>query len=97
MQKFVCVIPVFLAAIGCASHTVRPPVLEAQTKSKAPESFTIPRTPEGKPNFAGTHEWPKSTGAGQCRCSAAIFGRKCFAPLKTGGKRSLNRALATPA
>ena len=44
------------------------------------------RTPEGKPNFSGTYEWPKSTGGERCRCSATIFDRKNFAPFKPGGE-----------
>jgi len=36
-----------LAFAACAT------VLSAQTKG-------IPRTPEGKPNFSGTYEWPKA-------------------------------------
>ena len=46
----------------------------------------VPRTPEGKPNFSGTYEWPKSMGGEQCRCSATVFDRKLFAPLKSGGE-----------
>ena len=53
----------------------------AQTKSDG-----FPRTPEGKANFSGTYEWPKSMGGEQCRCSATIFDRKNFAPLKPGGE-----------
>ena len=44
------------------------------------------RTAEGKPNFSGTYEWPKALSGEQCRCSATIFDRKVFAPLKPGGE-----------
>src|SRR5580700_4305937 len=44
------------------------------------------RTPDGKPNFSGTYEWPKSIEGEQCRCSATVFDRKSFAPLKPGGE-----------
>jgi len=53
----------------------------AQTKGTA-----VPRTAEGKPNFSGTYEWPKALSGEQCRCSATIFDRKLFAPLKPGGE-----------
>jgi hypothetical protein len=56
----------------------------AQNQGKAPAG--IPRTPEGKPNFSGTYEWPKALSGEQCRCSATIFDRKLFAPLKPGGE-----------
>jgi hypothetical protein len=61
------------ALLACASF--------AQDKGKG-----VPRTPEGKPNFSGTYEWPKSIGGEQCRCSATVFDRKSFAPLKPGGE-----------
>src|SRR4051812_15916933 len=41
---------------------------------------------DGKPDFNGTYEWPKATSGEQCRCSATIFDRKLFAPLKPGGE-----------
>ena len=44
------------------------------------------KMPDGKPNFSGTYEWPKAVGGEQCRCSATIFDRKLFAPLKPGGE-----------
>src|SRR6478672_9471120 len=66
--------------IACAAVAQNP----GPTKSNAPAG--IPRTPEGKPNFSGTYEWPKASGGEQCRCSATIFDRKAFAPLKPGGE-----------
>src|SRR6476660_81292 len=55
-----------------------------------------PKTPEGKPNFSGTWEWPKSPGNEQCRCSATIFDRKFFAPLKPGGEAFLEPRTGDP-
>ena len=69
-MKRLCLLFVFAACL---------PVLNGQTKA-------TPRTSEGKPNFSGTYEWPKSAGGEQCRCSATIFDRKLFAPLKPGGE-----------
>jgi hypothetical protein len=66
--------------IACAAIAQNP----GPTKSNAPAG--TPRTPEGKPNFSGTYEWPKSIGGEQCRCSATVFDRKSFAPLKPGGE-----------
>ncbi|MGH9647682.1 MAG: hypothetical protein ACRD4E_12805 [Bryobacteraceae bacterium] len=70
-------ISLLFAVLACASLAVLPPVLSGQNK--------LPRTPEGKPNFSGTYEWPKSMGGERCRCSATIFDRKNFAPFKPGG------------
>ncbi len=42
---------------------------------------------DNKPDFSGIYEWPKALpGADQCKCSATIFDRKNFAPLKPGGE-----------
>src|SRR6202043_2664783 len=59
--------------LACASF--------AQDKGKG-----VPRTSEGRPSFSGIYEWPKSIGGEQCRCSATVFDRKSFAPLKPGGE-----------
>lgn len=67
-------------------------VSQAQTQTKGKQaapakSTAIPRTPDGKPDFNGTYEWPQAAaGTERCRCSATIFDRKKFAPLKPGGE-----------
>jgi hypothetical protein len=44
------------------------------------------RTAAGKPDFSGTYEWPKASSGEACRCSATVFDRNKFAPLKPGGE-----------
>ena len=44
------------------------------------------RTADGKPDFSGMYEWPKDAAGERCRCSATVFDRKRFAPLKPGGE-----------
>lgn len=47
----------------------------------------LPRTPEGKPDFTGIYQWPQAAaGSERCSCSATVFDRKNFAPLKPGGE-----------
>ena len=78
-----------LAVAGCASLAWMPSRLQSQTRSREPKaSAPVPmsRTTDGKPNFSGTYEWPKSIGGEQCKCSATIFDRKFFGPLKPGGE-----------
>src|SRR5690242_6703189 len=60
-------------------------------------SFAIPRTPEGKPDFTGTYQWPTyMPGDQHGRGSASIFDRKYFAPLKPGGEAFLEPRTGDP-
>ncbi len=50
---------------------------------------SVPRMPDGKPDFSGIFEWPKSPNGEHGKGSATIFDRKNFAPLKPGGEAFL--------
>src|SRR5262249_36976977 len=46
------------------------------------------KTTDGKPDFSGIYEWPKGLkGSPTCKCSATVFDKSKFAPLKSGGER----------
>ena len=60
-----------------------------------PRPAGIHRTADGHPDFTGFYEWPKSDGE-QCRCSATVFDRKNFAPLKPGGEPFLEPRTGDP-
>jgi hypothetical protein len=62
-------------------------------QSKAPIG---PRTPDGKPDFNGIYEWPKAPSGPFCRCSATIFDKKLFPPLKPGGELFLEPRTGDP-
>jgi hypothetical protein len=82
MRPSICLTAALLAA-GSARQ------LPAQARSGAPKAATpvvMNRTADGKPNFSGIYEWPMSLGGEKCHCSATIFDRKSFAPLKPGGE-----------
>lgn len=92
-MKIVRSFPSVIALAGLAALVSVPDRLEAQAKTKAPQ---VRRTPDGKPDFNGIYEWPKSIGGEQCRCSATIFDRKYFAPLKPGGEAFLEPRTGDP-
>lgn len=61
------------------------------------QTAATPRTPDGKPDFTGTYEWPKALpGAARGRGSATIFDKKNFAPLKPGGEAFLEPRTGDP-
>lgn len=57
----------------------------------------IPRTPDGKPDFTGTYQWPTYLpGAERGHSSATTFDRRNFAPLKPGGEAFLEPRTGNP-
>src|ERR1700685_182623 len=87
MKRPAIFISFFVTLIGC---------LTAQTESQSPNAPAgIPRTADGKPNFTGIYEWPKSTGD-QCECSATIFDAKSIGPLKPGGEPFFEKPTGDP-
>jgi len=89
------IVPTLLAAAACVAIAFQPASLEAQSKAPA-AAKAIPRTADGKPDFTGTYEWPKSMEGERCRCSATVFDRKNFAPLKPGGEPFLEPRTGEP-
>ena len=80
-----------------ASAMLAPAVHAQSSGGSAPATLAIPRTPEGKPDFSGIHQWPTPLpGAERGRGSATIFDRKNFAPLKPGGEAFLEPRTGDP-
>ena len=57
---------------------------------------SIPRTPEGKPDFSGIYEWPKDVLGERGGGPATVFDRRKFAPFKPGGEPFLEPRTGDP-
>jgi hypothetical protein len=80
------------AATFAVALALGPIGLDAQSKGPA----NVPRTPDGKPDFSGTFEWPKAPDAPRGKGSATVFDRRKFAPLKPGGEAFLEPRTGDP-
>ncbi|PWU00092.1 MAG: hypothetical protein C5B51_25910 [Terriglobia bacterium] len=77
-----------LALLGAAGLTLGLVKLQAQDRKA--------HTADGKPDFSGIYEWPKASSGERCRCSATIFDRDLFPPLKPGGEPFLEPRTGDP-
>jgi len=86
----------FTACISLLAAAALAPAVYGQAKD-APAKLSIPRTPDGKPDFTGTYQWPTYlAGAEHGRSSATTFDRRNFAPLKPGGEAFLEPRTGDP-
>ena len=77
-----------LPALAALYLLTQPQSADGQAKAaKAAIKGGGPRMPNGKPDFSGIYEWPQAApGLERCRCSATVFDRTKFPPLKQGGE-----------
>ncbi|MED5535861.1 MAG: hypothetical protein VX690_09240 [Pseudomonadota bacterium] len=61
------------------------------------ESFEVVRNDAGKPDFSGIYEWPQTLeGDARGCCTATVFDRKYFAPLREDGEAFLEPRTGDP-
>jgi hypothetical protein len=83
-------------AAAFAQSEASAPANDSKAPTTAP-TFKVPRTPDGKPDFTGTYQWPKPLPGDEIgHSNATIFDRKKFAPLKEGGEAFLEPRTGDP-